>query len=53
MSKVSFLITIVCTQILISVFSTKFIINFIERHSVHPVYGNYKKVSADGMSCEP
>lgn len=25
----------------------------IERHSVHPKYGNYKKISSFGKKCEP
>lgn len=44
---------LVITQIIISIIATFMIINHIEKHSVHPVYGNYKKVSADGMPCEP
>lgn len=44
---------LVLIQFIITIASTKCIINFIEKHSVHPVYGNYKKVSSDGMTCEP
>jgi hypothetical protein len=25
----------------------------IEKHSVHPKYGNYKKISSFGEKCEP
>lgn len=25
----------------------------IEKHSVHPIYGNYKKLDSDMKKCEP
>lgn len=27
--------------------------NMIEQHSVHPIYGNYKKRDAKGNTCSP
>jgi len=40
-------------QIIISIIATFMIINHIEKHSVHPVYGNYQKISLKGFSCQP
>ena len=40
-------------QILVTAFSTKWIVDSIEKHSVHPAYGNYKKVSSEGLKCQP
>ena len=31
----------------------KRIIANIEKHSVHPEYGNYKKVNSKGFTCGP
>jgi hypothetical protein len=44
---------LVIIQLLITFLATWCIIHHIEKHSVHPVYGNYVKTSADGMTCEP
>jgi len=30
-----------------------FVVKTIEKHSVHPVYGNYKKVDSELKKCEP
>ncbi len=32
---------------------TFIIIKTIEKHSVHPIYGNYKKHDSKGRTCEP
>ncbi len=29
------------------------IVTTIEKHSVHPIYGNYKKFDSDMKKCEP
>jgi hypothetical protein len=29
------------------------IVSTIEKHSVHPIYGNYKKHDSKGETCEP
>lgn len=29
------------------------ICNKIEQHSVHPIYGNYKKISSNLSKCQP
>lgn len=34
----------------ISIFT---VVKTIEKHSVHPIYGNYKKVSSDLERCSP
>lgn len=33
----------VIAQFVITIFSTKYIVDHIEKHSIHPVYGNYKE----------
>lgn len=47
------MVILLITQLIITIISTWVIINHIEKHSVHPVYGNYKKVSFEGRSCQP
>lgn len=37
------------TQILLTLITIK----YIEKHSVHPIYGNYKKHDSMGRTCEP
>lgn len=34
---------LVIAQFAITIFSTKYIVDHIEKHSIHPVYGNYKE----------
>ncbi len=40
-------------HILVTIISSYIIIHFIEKHSVHPEHGNYKKISFDGIPCNP
>lgn len=39
--------------ICIMVIGLFFITHTIEKHSVHPVYGNYKKIDSEMKKCEP
>ena len=41
------------SQIGITFYMNKRIIANIEKHSVHPEYGNYKKVNSKGFTCDP
>lgn len=41
-------------NVLIATISSYIIIHFIQLHSVHPEYGNYKKVSLElNVRCSP
>lgn len=40
----------VITVIVVGLF---FVVKTIEKHSVHPVYGNYRKIDSDMKKCEP
>jgi hypothetical protein len=44
-------------QIIIAIFTTGFTCFYvqkqIEKHSVHPIYGNYKKFDSEGRTCQP
>lgn len=44
---------IVLTIIGINAIGLFSIIETIEKHSVHPIYGNYKKFDSDMKKCEP
>ena len=46
-------IIILLFQTGISILISKRIIAHIEKHSVHPEYGNYKKVNSKGFTCDP
>jgi hypothetical protein len=39
--------------VLITLLCTYFVIYNIEKHSVHPVFGNYKKMSSAFDRCSP
>ena len=30
-----------------------YIVHTMEKHSVHPIYGNYKKLDSEMKKCEP
>ena len=62
MKEINSIILVVMTMIFIT--STFLMWNFdndvkisiitnIEKHSVHPRYGNYKKIDSKGRTCEP
>jgi hypothetical protein len=40
-------------QLLVTITTACYIITIIERNSVHPIYGNYKKIGSNGMRCSP
>lgn len=49
----SIISVIIVLIVILQIVSTMFILKTIEKHSVHPTYGNYKKVSLEGFPCQP
>lgn len=47
------MLSLVIIQFVITGMFAWVIVTHIEKHSVHPEYGNYKKVSFEGKSCQP
>lgn len=50
-------ISIILTQIIITLLAVgvtySYIQKCVEKHSVHPIYGNYQKHDSKGRTCEP
>lgn len=46
-------ICLLSIQILLITLSTMYIVSNIEKHSIHPTYGNYKKLNTQGYRCQP
>jgi hypothetical protein len=52
-TKINILICLLIGQTILGYYSIKSIITNIEKHSVHPLFGNYKKFDSRGEKCEP